>query len=168
VLARLRALGLQDPEESAISELRENEPRLARYALLRRLWRELVDTYDDPERFAAWLHNMATDAERFGAAETGQAVRRLLALGVDPEDFRRIVRDTAQDTVFHVLDVIDGGEPLYDPPRYPDVDYDQYPGWALVEVDTNGKLTGRRIEQLHADFGPTRSDIWREDTGEAP
>lgn len=163
VLKRLRALGLQDPEESAISELRENEPRLARYTLLRRLWRELVDIHDDPEHFAAWVQNMTTDAERFGMEETGAAVERLLALGATQEDVRQIVRDTIWDPVYHVLDIIDGGQPLYDPPKYPDIDYSQYPRWALVELDSEGNVTGRLLGELHTDFGPTRSDIWRED-----
>jgi hypothetical protein len=106
---------------------------------------------------------MTADAERFGAGAAEAAVQRLLALEAAQEDIRQIVRDTVYDTVFQVLDVIDGRDPDDDPSDGPGIDYSQYPRWALVEVDPAGNITGRPLGQLHDDFGPTRSDVWRED-----
>ncbi|MFB6568952.1 hypothetical protein [Streptomyces noursei] len=63
------SLGAVDAADWARSEIEENQPQLARFVLLRALWRGAIDGWADP-----------------GALEQVAAARRLLDAGADRND----------------------------------------------------------------------------------
>ena len=66
---RFAEVGADDPENVALSEIRENIPQLARFLALRHIWPQLIDSWAAP-----------------GALERVPAGARLLAAGADRED----------------------------------------------------------------------------------
>lgn len=137
-----RALGADDPEGWAASEVAEDIPQLARFLLLRRLWRDAGQWTEDP---AAWFGPapdgpVEDDPER-PHEPAAQAVQRALSAGVHPDDLKRIVRAVVFDACFSALHVIDEG---FDPDEA-----DALPGWVLAEVGPDGNGTGRVVGGLH-------------------
>lgn len=128
---KFEALGADDPDSWASSEITENIPQLARFRFLRGMW-SIVDG-----------HGPSTGP----AHEAGDAARkRLLALGAAPEDLRAIARTAAFDALFSALCFLD------DPG---DDEVPGLPGWALVET-SGGEPTGRLVQGLHEDLNPER------------
>jgi hypothetical protein len=138
---RLAALGADDAESWARSEVSEGIPQQARFLILRRLWREAVDAWTAPD-----------------ALDRLPAARRLLDAGVDRTDLVRVVRGAAFGAVLDAVVAIDGGHD----PEAPD----DCPGWALVETDPDGNPTGREVGGLHESFlevdpsGQEGGDLW--------
>ena len=137
---RMVALGAEDPESWARSEVSEGIPHQARFLILRRLWRD-VDRWAAP-----------------GAVDRLLATRRLLDAGVDPSELVRVARAVAVVAVLDAVVAVDEG---YDPEAPEDC-----PGWGLVETDPDSKPTGREIGGLHGDFlgvdpsGWEGGDLW--------
>jgi hypothetical protein len=121
---RLAALGAQDAESWARSEVSEGIAQQARFLILRRLWRDAVLTWAAPD-----------------AVDRLAAARRLLDAGVDRTDVVRVVRAAAVQAMLDAVVAIDEGHD----PEAPD----DCPGWALVETDPDGNLTGREVGGLH-------------------
>ncbi len=141
LVARLKALGARNPDEWALSEIAEDTPQLARYCLLRRVWPELIDVYKAPQ---PWISNTVAASERDPRApfsDAGLALKRLLGNGAQPEDISIVARAVAYEAVFGCLELIDKR-------RSPHAE-DACPGWRLVEVGRDGKLTGRELGGLH-------------------
>ncbi|MEU6601934.1 hypothetical protein [Streptomyces flaveolus] len=125
------ALGAEDPESWAGSEVREDLPQLARYRLLRALWQDIrawdsasVDSLRD-----------ATDAQ--GATAPDHAV-----------DLGRLARLVARETTFGVL------YRLADPDGdgLPAGMREQMPGWVLTETTPAGEPTHRVLGALYEDL----------------
>jgi hypothetical protein len=137
---RMAALGAEDPESWARSEVSEGIPHQARFLILRRLWRD-VDRWAAPD-----------------ALDRLPAARRLLDAGVDRTDLVGVVRAAAFEAVLDVVVAIDEG---HDPEAPEDC-----PGWQLVETDADGNPTGREVGGLHEDFltvdpsGQEGGDLW--------
>jgi hypothetical protein len=141
LVEQLRAVGADQPEDWAFSEVAENIPQLARFLVLRHLWRREIDSWQD----VSWIQDMVARAKRDPTgyfADAGDALQRLIALGATPEDLGRIARYVAYFTVFGTLNAIDTGQD-------PELD-DAYPGWTLMETThPDETLTGRFVGGLH-------------------
>lgn len=143
---RFRALGADDPESWAASEVAEDVPQLARFLLLRRLWRDAERWTGDPaDWFGPAPEAPAADHPEYPFQAAAQAVRRVLAAGADPADLARMARAIAFETLFTAVHAIDEG---YDPDEAEDL-----PGWVLAEVGPDGEsTTGRIAGGLHEDL----------------
>ncbi|WP_157420153.1 hypothetical protein [Actinomadura kijaniata] len=139
---RFARLGADRPEEWAQSELFEHLPQLARFLLLRRLWNEAINSWENQ-----------------GAVENVPAAARLLAAGADRADVVLTMRAAAFEAVFATLTAIDeggstapGDQPL--------------PGWSLHETDAVDHHTRQRLGGLHESLGETdpsghqAQDLW--------
>jgi hypothetical protein len=67
--AQFSALGVTDPVDLIKSEVMEDLPQLARFVLLRSLWRGAIDSWTEP-----------------GSLDQLPAAQRILATGADRED----------------------------------------------------------------------------------
>ncbi|MGW5366638.1 hypothetical protein [Actinopolymorpha pittospori] len=123
---RMAALGADDPEGWARSEINENIPQQARYLVLRRVWEDIV----------AWR-----EPEVLGRVPPAA---RLLAEGASPATVTTALMTAAYEAAFAVVSIVDEGCD----PEAPD----DAPGWALVEVDPGGRPTGRDVGGLHEDL----------------
>lgn len=139
---KFKELGAQDPEEWARSEISENIPQLARFMVLRALWREAISPWMD----ASALSDVA-------------AAQRLIDAGADPHDVLLVARAGAYEAVVAAVCVLDeGGDP---DAREGD------PGWHLIETDAECNPTGREIGGLHESLGETDPsgdgdvDLWQ-------
>ncbi|MFI8368483.1 hypothetical protein [Streptomyces sp. NPDC085466] len=133
---------MTDPQDRVRSEIDENQPQLARFVLLRSLWRGAIDGWADP-----------------GVLEQVAAARRLLDAGADRRDLELLARAVAYEAVFVTVDELDRGADA----NVSGVDA----GWAVVETGEDGTPTGRRLSGLHEDLlttdpsGRDGADLWR-------
>ncbi|WP_435185473.1 hypothetical protein [Streptomyces sp. bgisy126] len=140
--ARFEALGAADAGDWAKSEIREGLPHLARFVLLRSLWRGPIGGWADP-----------------GAFDQLPAARRLLAAGADEGDLVRLARAVAYEAVFATLDELDSGSDV----NVSGVDV----GWLVMESAEDGSPTGRTLSGLHEDLltmdpsGCDGADLWQ-------
>jgi hypothetical protein len=140
LLALFKRVGVEDPEGWADSEIQEDFAQLARAILLRRLWPEVID------RFAtalSWIDSAISGREGDDALFTDAraALSAALAAGVSKEDLGKIGRLVAFVTVADTLYRID---------ERADDDFDDGPGWMLIEIDqSTGRPTGRDVGGLH-------------------
>lgn len=138
---RFKELGALDPESWARSEISENIPQLARFMVLRALWREAISPWTD----GAALNDVA-------------AAQRLIDAGADPHDVLLVARAGAYEAVAAAAQILDEGED----PNAREGD----PGWHLVETDAECNPTGREIAGLHESlretdpFGDEGADLW--------
>jgi hypothetical protein len=138
---RMAALGAPDPASWAESEIGENIAQQARYIFLRSVWPNMIDPYSDE-----------SVVRRIPAAA------RLLDAGATMADLSTALRAVAYETAFGVVERIDEG---HDPDAP-----DDSPGWALMETDSEPKLTGRDVVGLHESLltldpsGREGSDLW--------
>lgn len=161
-------LGAGEPEAWALSEVEDGIPQLARFIFLRRLWRGAEEwTLPPAEWFAEREPEDADDEETAEAPDTGpsaeavaedadaepaflaaqQAVRRILAAGVDPEDLKEVARAVFLHAAFDAVSTVDEGH---------DADAGEgLPGWLLTEVGGDLILTGRMLDKLHEDLFTT-------------
>ncbi|MET9633085.1 hypothetical protein ABZX92_37070 [Lentzea sp. NPDC006480] len=129
---KFAALGADDPDEWANSEITEDIPQLARFRFLRGMW-SIVDRCGPS---TGMVH------------ETGEAAReRLLALGADPADLQAFARMVAHESLFSALCFLDDPTSAGDIPGLP--------GWALIET-SGDELTGRLVQGLYEDMDPER------------
>lgn len=144
LIEQLRGLGAPQPEAWARREGREGLPQVSRLLLLKHLWAEAIEAWRDS---TLWIENLAEDA-REGTpgpfADSGAALLRLLDAGADPADVAALARFVAYESVFSVIHALDEG--------YAPEHEGQLPGWAVVERDPLGHVTGRRLDRLHVDL----------------
>ncbi|MFJ9725413.1 hypothetical protein ACIRP3_21935 [Streptomyces sp. NPDC101209] len=132
----LAALGAEDPQGWAESEVRENLPQLARYRLLRALSQD-IEAWDSAaiDSLRAWMKAEGTDP-------------------TDPvAETTRIARAVARETVFSVLHRL--ADPNGD--DLPTELRQQLPGWLLMETTPAGEPTHRVLGALYEDLGTTES-----------
>ncbi len=169
---QFRALGAEEPEAWALSEVEDGIPQLARFIFLRRVWRSALEWQLPPEAWFAErepapsdedLDEAEDDADGSASAEAGvaeadedaepafqdaqQAVQRILAAGVDPADLQEVARAVFLHAVFDVVHTVDDGHD-------PEVG-EGMPGWLLTEVGGDLILTGRMLDKLHEDLFTT-------------
>ncbi|NRQ30711.1 hypothetical protein HII36_02515 [Nonomuraea sp. NN258] len=122
------ALGADDPQGWAASEISEDIPQLARFLALRRIWPDLINAWAAP-----------------GALENIPAAARLLAAGANPADLARVAQVAAYETAFGLLHTLTASGRDDDAPA-------DAPGWSLMETTPSGELTGRAVRSLHEDL----------------
>jgi hypothetical protein len=172
---RFRAAGAEQPEGWAASEVEEDIPQLARFIFLRRLWRGAWQWKQPPEE---WFAEIEPEPDEVPAGEDDddeptlvsapprdelpeddaeppflaaqQAVQRILAAGIDPEDLKEVARAIFLHTAFDAVQTVDEG---HDPQVG-----EGMPGWLLTEVGADLVLTGRVIPDLHEDLLTTEPD----------
>ncbi|MFL9680564.1 MULTISPECIES: hypothetical protein [Streptomyces] len=139
---QFEALGAANAPDWARSEIEEDQPQLARFVLLRALWRGAIDGWADP-----------------GALEQIAVARRLLDAGADRDDLELLARAVAYEAVFATVDELDRGA---------DANVSGgHAGWVVVESGEDGAPTGRRLSGLHEDLltmdpsGRDGADLWR-------
>ncbi|HEX8321950.1 hypothetical protein [Longimicrobium sp.] len=135
-----RDLGADDYEDRARSEVEEDTPQLATFLALRKMWRHAMPWRDDPH---GWIEVVVEEADDPNAPfpDAGQALRRMLAAGADPDDVLKVTRMVALETLFSTLHTVDDGRDHAAP--------EGTPGWRLVETDPEGEPTGRVVSGLH-------------------
>lgn len=135
-----RDLGADDYEDWARSEVEDDTPRLATFLALRKMWRHAMPWRDDPR---GWIEVIVEEADDPNAAfpDAGQALRRMLAAGADPDDVLTVARMVALETLFSTLHTLDDGRDHAAP--------EDTPGWRLVETEPTGEPTGRVVSGLH-------------------
>lgn len=144
LIGQLRELGAPHPEAWARRELREGLPQVSRLLLLRQLRDESIDAWDDS---LLWIDNLCEDARREAPGLVGAAARavsEMLSAGIDRRAIGALARFVAYESVFSVIHSVDEEfDTGHDGPL---------PGWALVELDSLGHLTNRRLNRLHDDL----------------
>ncbi|MER6445373.1 hypothetical protein [Streptomyces venezuelae] len=139
---RFAELGADEPQGWALSQMAEGIPQMARYLVLRRLWSEAVNQWEEPSSIDAI-----------------PAANRLLAAGADRSDLARVARAAAFEAIASALNVLDEGYAS-------DLDDDSLPGWSLQETTGDGSPTGRSIGGLHESLletdpsGNEGEDLW--------
>lgn len=163
-----RSLGAEEPEAWALSEVEDGIPQLARFIFLRRLWRgvdewtlppdawfaerepEPAEDDGDEDEEDADASDVVAEADEDAEPafhDAQQAVQRILAAGVDPEDLKEVARAVFLHAVFDTVATVDEG---YDP-----LVGEGMPGWLLTEVGGDLILTGRMLDKLHEDLFTT-------------
>jgi hypothetical protein len=125
------ALGADDPQGWAESEVAENLPQLARYRFLRALSQD-IEAWD-----TASVSSLRDDSDAEGATESNPTM-----------DLGRLARLVAREMAFSVL------RRLADPDS-DDLPADirqQMPGWVLTETTPAGEPTHRSLDCLYEDL----------------
>lgn len=127
-----RALGADDPEGWARSQVEEGIPQYARFVFLRTAWQSVISDGD-----TSWIDAQIQEAEqrpRDPGAGIGPALKRMLAAGASRDDIAEVVR-VMQWSVLAGL-----AYQLADPgvAQYPRADMPQV-SWELFEVDEDGQ-----------------------------
>jgi hypothetical protein len=120
---RMAELGASQPGSWASSEITEGIPQQARYLVLRRIWANVLQPWRDPAQL-----------------RRNEALVRLVDQGADPELLAEALRGVVLRAVGDVIVTIDEGFNLDAP--------DNAPGWALMEIDCDGRPTGREVGSL--------------------
>ncbi|MBL0214663.1 MAG: hypothetical protein IPQ07_12330 [Myxococcales bacterium] len=136
--ALFTALGANDPASLASSETKEGRPALARFLFMKALWSCAIS--DDPRWITSWAN--PTDA-------VPAAMKRMLALGVDPADLTDVVRAMQVEVLFNVCCILDssshGIEDLQ--AKVP-----ENVEWRLAEYDGETETLKRPILDVHESF----------------
>jgi hypothetical protein len=144
LIEQLRGLGCRDPELWARREYREHLPQVSRWLLLHSLWSVAIDAWRDS---LLWADNLIEDSREdpdAPFAEAGRALQRLREAGASLDDIAELARFVAYESVFSAVHTLDEG---YDTENDADI-----PGWALIERDPLGHVTGRALTRLHEDL----------------
>ncbi|HEV3049916.1 MAG TPA: hypothetical protein VGX50_06395 [Longimicrobium sp.] len=127
---------------------------VARYLLANHLWEVVDDAWGrEPRDWWGWVDR---DPDRphpdSSAARAAHSLRRMLHVGADPDDVKRVVRKIIFDVLVDVMGVL---EQERDPEAEEDL-----PGWRVMEVDANRELTGRIVAGLPQELLDTMPDDW--------
>jgi len=124
LVTTMRNAGAREPEEWARSEVEEDIAQAARFSFLRAVWRDL-DQWRNEATTEAYLAELDVDA----------AVRERLG---------GVLAKVALQAALDVVMVLDNEEDVGS--------VDELPGWRLMELDTEGNLSGRDVGGLHESF----------------
>ena len=144
-------LGAPNPERWARAQVEHGVPELARFLLLRGVWRHVLADGD-----TAWIDGIvASSAANPDApfAGVGAALARLRERGARDEDVSEVVRGMQVAVLFAVLRLLDGA-----PAAEPEVAHVR---WALVQLTPDGDVVAP-IPALHAsllDTDPTGREM---------
>jgi hypothetical protein len=134
--------GATNPELWVRSEIEENIPQMARFLILRKLWKEIDSWRDD---VAFWVERNINEAEKrpqHPLAKAGFSLKKVKDLGVSLDDLGNIAEMVAFESIFYAVSTIDEG---YES----DEDNESLPCWHLIETNANDEPTGRFIDGLH-------------------
>jgi hypothetical protein len=145
LISLLRSLGAKNAENCARSEISEDIAQLARFAFLRRIWSDHIDSWTREP--AQWIAGQIRGAERNPKghfADAGAALKRMTECGVSAHQIASLARMVACETVFAIVDRIDEGQDPDAPSNCP--------GWIIVETGADEQMTGRPVGGLHEDL----------------
>ncbi len=136
--------GCAEAEALVATEITDNRPAVTRWLFLQQLWPGIIDGY---AASTEWIDRFITQttADPTGSfADAGHAMKRMVAAGVPTTDIAQVMRFAAYEAVFGVLSFIDDG-------FVQNIEGEEVEGrgWALVETDAEGELTGRTLDGLH-------------------
>jgi len=137
---RFRALGAEDPEGWARSQVVEGIPQYARFVFLWQAWKNVIAEGDN-----SWIDDWIEESERRPrgpGAGIGPALQRILASGASREDIAEIVRVMQWKVLSRIAYQIDDPGNEVFPGDVPPVN------WKLFEVDDDGNPL-RPIPGLH-------------------
>ncbi|WP_157947016.1 hypothetical protein [Thalassobius sp. I31.1] len=140
-----RTLGAESPEQWASSQVHENIPQLQRYLFIRQAWSQVMDETDD-----SWIENIVEAARRNPDAPfsgQGQAIERMLALGVARSDIVDLARCSQAEMISALCYLLDDPS-LHDEQN----ERVQNIGWCLVSTNEDFKPTAEIIGGLHESF----------------
>lgn len=184
---KFRAVGAEEPDDWAASEVEEDIPQLARFLFLRRLWRSAQQWKQSP---TDWFADVDVDEDSDDGFEPDLGLSGGAGGGWTPdaddedddEDEDLVVEDdgdppflAAQQAVQRMLAA--GADPadlkevaraiflytVFEAAKTVDDGYDPQagegmPGWLLTEVGGDLVLTGRTLDKLHEDLLTTEPD----------
>jgi hypothetical protein len=133
-----RALGADDPEAWASSQLDDGTPQLHRFAFLRALWSHVVNPTE-----TKWIPATVDEATNAAAAA---ALERMLAAGVSQADIIKVVWAAQAELVFAFAHQLDDSDFAVAQLPYPRETSEV--GWGLFAVDEEGKPK-KPIDALH-------------------
>jgi hypothetical protein len=122
--AAVEESGCQEPEGWVLSEISEDIPQSARFALLQALWDRAISP---AVRGCFWL-------DKGKCADVFRKIEGALS----PEERHALFVEIAKALTFQIMNTIDEGS--YN---------DKLPGWMVSEVDSSGATTGRELSGLH-------------------
>jgi hypothetical protein len=130
---RFQRLGLPEAqaESAAQYEVDSNAPALATQTLLTLCWHRLINQYDRP-----------------GALRGLPAAHRLADAGAKLEDLRLLARGAAFETLFGLFYLLSEG-PNHALREALGIVNGGYPGWSLIEVDSDHRPTGRWLDGVY-------------------
>ena len=136
------SLGAPRPDGWASSQVREKIPQLHRFLFLRQAWAQVIDETDD-----SWIERTIDYAKRTPEGPfsgQGQAMERMLSLGVSRSDIVDLVRCSQVEAISGICYLL--GDPSLcgeEDERVRSV------GWALVTTNEDLQPTGKVIDGLH-------------------
>jgi hypothetical protein len=140
----LREQGCDDPEGWVQAEIEEGRAAVTKWLFLQQLWPGIIDgSVSNP----SWIYRFIDQSKAAPAsafADAGRSMERIVAAGISAEDIGRVMRFAAYESVFGVLSFIDE--------RYAQNikgEVAMARGWALIEINGEGVLTGRSLDGLH-------------------
>ncbi len=137
-----RSLGARRPDQWASSQIRQKIPQLHRYLFLRQAWTQVFDETDD-----SWIERVIDGAGRSPEGPfsgQGQAIERMLSLGVRRSDIVDLVRSSQAEAISGLCYLLD--DPLLHDEENERV---RSLGWALVATNEDFEPTGEVIGGLH-------------------
>ncbi len=139
--SRFRAMGLDDPESWARSQVEEGINQYTRLVFLRGAWEAVMAGGDQ-----GWIDRHVAAAKAHPdepGAGAGHALGRLLATGANPGDLVELVRAAQWEALSRVVyQLSDPGIVTYPSPEARRV------AWALFEIDEDGNPL-QEIPNLH-------------------
>jgi hypothetical protein len=136
-----KALGANNPEQWAESQVKEGIPQYARFVFLKTAWNAVVSEGSDH-----WIDNLIKQYERKPndpCSGAGAALKRMLAAGISRQDITDIVRVMQSETLFALCyQLSDSSAVEYPSDALPQVH------WALTQVTEEGEHIAE-ISSLH-------------------
>jgi hypothetical protein len=138
---QFRALGANNPEGWARSQVQEGIPQYSRFVFLRQMWRSVT-----PEGDTAWIEASIARCDRRPrdpGASVGPILKRMLAAGLSREDISEFARVMQWETLADIAyQLDDSGIVSYPSETTPPVH------WALCEVTEDGEVK-HIIDAIH-------------------
>jgi hypothetical protein len=139
--AHFRALGADEPEQWATSQVREKIPQYGRFLFVRAAWENVISEDDE-----SWIDDHVDAAGKDPNAPlsgVGIALKRLLELGASRRDLVDIVRGAQYETMFGMLYQLSDPDVV----NYPNADV-PHVNWALAETTEDGHVL-HALDALH-------------------
>jgi hypothetical protein len=132
LVAAFREIGAPDPEAWADAQLEQDIPHLHRYAFLTQAWNSVVEPDNQ-----VWIDNQQREG-----GPPAEALARLIAAGIAPDDLTAVVRVMQLDVLFSICYLIDCPDPVETTCGQID--------WGLFSADSDG-MPVEWVNCLHED-----------------
>lgn len=140
LLEKMEKAGASDPLSWAFSEIRENIPQFARFAVLKGLF-DIVDDVEGNIDFACDVD------ERY--EEDIYEVKEKLSKVIGEKQLNAFLKSYTKGVMWQVTNLLDEGNCMED----------NEPGWILSELDNDGNTTNRYINGLHESLNEFEEEL---------